>query len=60
MRNSSLLVMEIIWIVTGVLSLAAGIRSIYTGDNKKIVIFTLLALVSFIFAGIRHKQRKKE
>jgi hypothetical protein len=60
MRNSSLLIMEIIWIVTGVLSLAAGIRCISSGDDKKIVIFVLLALVSFIFAWIRHKQRKKD
>jgi hypothetical protein len=60
MRNSSILVIEIIWIVTGILSIAAGIRNAVTsGSGSKIPIFVLMALVSFIFAIIRHRQRKK-
>ncbi len=59
MRNSSLLVLEIIWIATGVLSVVAGIRFAFTDDSNKIYIFALMALVSFAFAWMRHKQRKK-
>lgn len=60
MRNSSLLVLEVIWIATGVLSVAAGIRlTLRGGGGTKILIFALMALISFVFAWWRHKQRKK-
>jgi len=59
MRNSSLLVLEIIWIATGVLCIAAGIRYAMAGSGSKIPIFALMAFVSFIFAWLRDKQRKK-
>jgi hypothetical protein len=59
MRNSSLLVLEIIWIATGVLCIAAGIRFAITSGSSKIPIFALMALICFVFAWIRHKQRKK-
>jgi hypothetical protein len=60
MKNSSLLILEIIWITTGVLSVAAGIRyAVDDGSSNKIFIFALMALVSFAFAWMRHKQRKK-
>jgi hypothetical protein len=59
MRNSSLFILEIIWIVIGLLSIGAGIRiAITTGGNKP-VLFALMALISFVFAWLRHKQRKK-
>lgn len=59
MRNSSLLALEIIWIATGVLCIAAGIRFTITEGGNKLCIFALMALISFVFAGLRHKQRKK-
>jgi len=59
MRNSSLLIMEIIWIATGVLCIAASIRMATTTGGNKIFIFAAMALVSFVFAFLRHKQRKK-
>jgi hypothetical protein len=60
MRNSSLLVLEIIWIVTGILSVGAGIRSIIIAERlSNFLIFTAMAVVSFAFAWIRHRQRKK-
>ncbi len=59
MRNKSLLVLEIIWITTGVLCIAAGIRFAITGGSSKIYIFGIMALVSFLFAWFRHSQRKK-
>lgn len=59
MRNSSLLVLEIIWIVAGILSVVAGIRFAMTTGGSKIIIFALMALISFLFAWMRHRQRKK-
>jgi uncharacterized membrane protein YczE len=59
MRNSSLLVLEIIWIVTGVLCIAAGIRFALTNGGSKIPIFALMAMICFVFAWLRDKQRKK-
>jgi len=59
MRNSSLLVLEIIWIATGVLSVAAGIRFALTTGGSKVIFFGLMALVCFVFAWLRHNQRKK-
>jgi len=58
-RNSSLLVLEIIWITTGVLCLAASIRTVVTDGGSKIFIFAFMALISFLFAWMRHNQRKK-
>jgi hypothetical protein len=59
MRNSTLLALEIIWISTGVICIAAGIRMAITGGTNKILIFAAMALICFVFAAIRHKQRKK-
>jgi hypothetical protein len=59
MRNSSLLVLKIIWIVTGILSTGIAVRIALTSGGNKIWFFSLMALISFLFAWIRHKQRKK-
>ena len=59
MRNSSLLVLEIIWSITGVFSLIISIRILLTTGDSKFLIFALMALVSFLFAWLRHKERKK-
>jgi cation transporter-like permease len=60
MRNSSLIVLEIIWICTGVLCIAAGIRYATTGGGaEKLVLLALMAFISFVFAWLRHRQRKK-
>jgi hypothetical protein len=59
MRNSSLLVLEIIWIATGVLCIVAGIRLALNNGGSKIPIFALMAAVCFVFAWLRDKQRKK-
>jgi hypothetical protein len=60
MSNKSLIILEIIWIATGFLCIAAGIRIIIiNGYNNRILIFAIMALVSFLFAWFRHRQRKK-
>ncbi len=59
MRNRSLLAMEIIWIATGVLCAVASIRFAFGSGGNKIIVFAIMALISFTFAWLRHKQRKK-
>jgi hypothetical protein len=59
MRNSSLLILEIIWITVGILCIIAGIRFAIKIGSSKIPIFALMAMISFVFAWLRHKQRKK-
>jgi hypothetical protein len=59
MRNRYLLVVEIIWIITGLLCIAAGIRLAFTDGGGRILIFALMAVISFVFAFLRHNQRKK-
>jgi membrane protein implicated in regulation of membrane protease activity len=51
--------MEVLWIATGVISLAAGVRFAVTTGGNKVYIFALMAIISFLFAWLRHKQRKK-
>jgi hypothetical protein len=59
MRNSSILILEIIWIVTGILCIVAGIRYAITSGSSKIPIFALMAVICFVFAWLRDRQRKK-
>jgi hypothetical protein len=59
MRNSSILILEIIWWATGLVSIAAGIRFAMNDGGIKILIFILMAAASFLFAWLRHQQRKK-
>jgi hypothetical protein len=59
MNKKFLLILEIIWIITGILSIAAGIRYLISGGGKMFFIFPLLAIISFLFAWIRHRERKK-
>lgn len=59
MRNSSFLLLEIVWIVVGIGCIAASVRSgIHTGGYQ-FLIFLIMAVVSFGFAFVRHNQRKK-
>ncbi|MCX6329935.1 MAG: hypothetical protein NTZ85_10565 [Bacteroidia bacterium] len=59
MSKRFLLIIEIVWIITGLLCLAAGIRYAITAGGNKIFIFALLSLISFLFAWLRHRERKK-
>jgi hypothetical protein len=59
MNKKFLLALEIIWITTGTLAILTGIRyAVKTGGNKTFV-FAALALISFLFAWLRHRERKK-
>lgn len=59
MRNSSLLILEIIWWTVGGVAIISGIRFALTEGGAKSLMFYGIALVSFLFAWIRHRQRKK-
>ena len=59
MNKRSLLILEIVWIIVGIVCLAAAIRLAFTAGGSRIIIFLLMALVSFAFAWARHRQRKK-
>ncbi|OFY66468.1 MAG: hypothetical protein A2V64_13135 [Bacteroidetes bacterium RBG_13_43_22] len=59
MNKKFLLILEIIWIITGILCIAAGIRYIIKDGGKMSFVFPLLALISFLFAWLRHRERKK-
>ena len=59
MSKKSLIILEIAWLVVGVLCVAAGIRSlIYSGGNRYLAFF-LMALISLGMAWFRNNQRKK-
>ena len=59
MNRKYLIVLEVIWIITGILCLIAGIRYATGKGGNKTIIFFLLAGVSFLFAWFRDRERKK-
>jgi hypothetical protein len=59
MKNKYLLILEITWIAVGILCLGAAVKFIIKTDTPKILVSSLMAVVSFAFAWIRHSQRKK-
>ena len=59
MRNKGLLVLEIIWIAVGIVCLVAGIRSAIEESGNQYIIFFSMVPVAFVFAMLRHRQRKK-
>jgi hypothetical protein len=59
MKNSSLFILEITWIVVGLVCIAAGIRSSILTGGYQFLIFLIMAVISFSFAWVRHRQRKK-
>jgi hypothetical protein len=59
MNKKSLLILESVWIIVGIICIAAGIRYAILTGGSGVFIFILMALVSFTFAWVRHRQRKK-
>ena len=53
-------ILEIIWIVTGLLCLGAGTKLfIINGYSNRILVFGIMSGISFLFAWYRHGERKK-
>lgn len=59
MNKKFLLVIEIVWIATGIMAIVAGIKYALATGGAGILIFLLIAVVAFLFAWLRHRQRKK-
>jgi hypothetical protein len=59
MNKKTLLILEIVWITVGIICITAGIRLAINGGGSRIIVFLIMALVSFVFAWVRHRQRKK-
>jgi uncharacterized membrane protein YkgB len=59
MNKKYMLVLEVIWIITGILCLVAGFRYAAGSGGNRTFIFFLLATVSFLFAWFRDRERKK-
>jgi hypothetical protein len=59
MSKKFLLILEIIWILTGVLCLGAGIRYAISPGGGMTFIFLIMAAISFLFAWFRDRERKK-
>lgn len=59
MNKRSLLILEIIWAVTGLLSTVAAITSAASGRlSGTTLVFVIMAAVAFMFAYFRHRQRR--
>jgi hypothetical protein len=58
MKSRTLLILEVIWIIVGIASVAAGIRYAVSPGGTRTFVFFGMALVSFLFAWVRHSQRK--
>ena len=59
MNNKLRVAIEVVWIITGLLCIAAGVRYAISTGGSKTYLFALMALISFAFAWFRHNQRKK-
>jgi hypothetical protein len=61
MYSKTNLLLEIIWLITGTLCILAAVRLLtLNGYTNRILLFLVMAVVSFLFAWLRHRQRKKK
>jgi uncharacterized membrane protein YbaN (DUF454 family) len=59
MNKKALMVIEIIWIILGLLCLGIAIREIVTNGLGRAWLFLVMSAVAFLLAGVRDRQRKK-
>jgi hypothetical protein len=59
MNNKLRVAIEVVWIITGLLCIVAGVRYAISTGGSRTYLFALMALISFAFAWFRHNQRKK-
>ena len=60
MNKRSLLILEIAWIVIGILCTAAAVHNKLMLDGNRFVLLLLMGIASFVMAWFRHKQRKNK
>jgi len=59
MNKRTLIILEIAWLVIGLISIAASLHNKIASDGSKFVIFLLMGLAAFVMSRYRHNQRKK-
>jgi hypothetical protein len=59
MNKKSSLILEIIWLTTGILCIAAGTKMALGNGGSKVLVLFSMALISFLFGWQHHRQRKK-
>ncbi|TFH35732.1 MAG: hypothetical protein E4G95_06560 [Bacteroidia bacterium] len=59
MNKRSLLILQIAWIIIGILCIWAAFHNNFRGSGSRATIFALMGLASFVMAWFRYNQRKK-
>lgn len=59
MNKKFLFALEIIWSLTGIFALILGIRHAVLIGGSRTFVFAIIAIISFLFAWLRHRERKK-
>jgi len=59
MNKKSLLLIEIVWVILGILSLGIAIREISANGFKSGLLYLVMAAGAFVLAWMRDSQRKK-
>jgi len=59
MNKKSLLLIEIVWIILGLVCLGIAIREITTNGFRQAWLFIVMSAAAFVLARIRDSQRKK-
>ena len=59
MNKKSLLLIEIVWVILGMVCLGIAVREIATNGIRQAWLFFLLSAGAFVLAWIRDSQRKK-
>lgn len=59
MNKKSLLLIEIIWVILGIICLGIAIREISVNGVKSGLLYLFMAAGAFVLAWVRDSQRKK-
>ncbi|MEZ5000347.1 MAG: hypothetical protein R2744_05715 [Bacteroidales bacterium] len=59
MNKKSLLILQVAWIIIGLLCIWAAFHNSFYGSGERTLIFALMGLASFVMAWFRYLQRKK-
>jgi len=60
MNKKNLLILEIAWVIIGILCTAAAVHNRLVLDGSRFVILLLMGIASFVMAWFRHNQRKNK
>ncbi|HCC70562.1 MAG TPA: hypothetical protein DEQ09_05355 [Bacteroidales bacterium] len=60
MNKRTLIILEVLWIVIGVLCIAAAIHNKIISGGERFLILAGMGILAFIMAYLRDRQRKKK